>query len=152
MDKDNSVLPVFKLAMEDVATANLEESADRLELEYDNGIHLEFLLQSYVVTSRGVFKDTGEQASQAISALLIQYCLSNTESRPAGNFVSMGQLAGPGSWIGSYLASEFLSPRDKEFSNDIKKLESVAFGLGAKKDNALGSDGVSFIFHDSLLR
>jgi hypothetical protein len=109
-------------------------------------------LQPYVVTNRGVFKDTGEQASQAISALLIQYCLSNTESRPAGNFVSMGQLAGPGSGIGSYLASEFLSPRDKEFSNDIKKLESVAFGLGAKKDNALGSDGVSFIFHDSLLR
>ena len=50
MDKESSVLPVFKLAMEDVRTANLKESADRLELEYDEGIHLDFLLQSYVVT------------------------------------------------------------------------------------------------------
>ena len=40
MEKENSILPVFKLAMEDVRTANLKEFAGRLELEYDEGIHL----------------------------------------------------------------------------------------------------------------
>jgi len=46
MDKERDVLPVNKAAMEDVATADLERAADRLELEYDEGVHLEFLLQS----------------------------------------------------------------------------------------------------------
>ena len=146
MDKENSILPVFKLAMEDVRTANLKEFADRLELEYDEGIHLDFLLQSYVVTNKGVFKETGEHASQIISALLIQYCFSNTKSRPTGNFVSISQLAGPGSGIGSYFTNEFLIPMDKKFSNDIEKLERVAFKLGAKKDDVMVSGGVSFIF------
>ena len=135
MDKENSILPVFKLAMEDVRTANLKECADRLELEYDEGIHLDFLLQSYVVTNKGVFKESGEQASQIISALLIQYCLSNTKSRPTGNFVSISQLAGPGSGIGGYFTNEFLIPMDKKFSNDIEKLERAAFKLAAKKAN-----------------
>ena len=110
MVKENSILPVFKLAMEDVATANLKESADRLELEYDEGIHLKFLMQSYVVTHKGVFKESGECVSQIISALLIQYCLSNTTSRPKGNFVNMGQLAGPGSGIGSYFTRYLTHP------------------------------------------
>lgn len=146
MDKKNSILPVFKLAMEDVATANLKESADRLELEYDEGIHLNFLLHPYVVTNKGVFKESGECASQIISALLIQYCLSNTTSRPKGNFVSMGQLAGPGSGIGSYFTHEFLIPMDKKFSNDLEKLEIRSFKLGAKLDNEAVSGGVSYIF------
>ncbi len=146
MDKKNSILPVYKLAMEDVATANLKESADRLELEYDEGIHLNFLLQPYVVTNKGVFKESGECASQIISALLIQYCLSKTTSRPKGNFVSMGQLAGPGSGIGSYFTSEFLKPMDKKFSNDLEKLEIRSFKLGAKIDNEELSGGVSYIF------
>jgi hypothetical protein len=146
MDKENSVLPVFKLAMEDVATADLKESADRLELEYDEGIHIDFLLKSYVVTNEGVFKRSGEQASQITSALLIQYCLSNTTSRPTGEFVSMSQLAGPGSGIGSYFANDFATAMDKKFSNDIEKLERAAFKLGAKKDDVLLSGGVSFIF------
>jgi len=132
--------------MKDVATADLERAADRLELEYDEGVHLEFLLQSYVVTNKGVFKESGEPASQIISALLIQYCLSNTASRPTGNFVSMSQLAGPGSGIGSYFNSEILTPMDKEFSKDIKKLKTRAFKLGAKKDDIALSGGVSFIF------
>lgn len=146
MDKENSILPVFKLAMEDVAAANLKESADRLALEYDEGISLDFLLQSYVVTNKGVFKKNGERASQIISALLIQYCLSNTTSRPKGNFVSMGQLAGPGSRIGSYFTSEFLTPMDKNFSNDLERLEIRSLKLGAKKDNEAISGGVSYIF------
>lgn len=146
MDKENSILPVFKLAMEDVATANLKESADRLELEYDEGIHLNFLLQPYVVTNKGVFKESGDCASQIISALLIQYCLSNTTSRPKGNFVSMGQLAGPGSGIGSYFTRELLAPMDKKFSNDLEKLEIRSFKLGAKIDNEAISGGVSYIF------
>ena len=146
MDKENSILPVFKLAMEDIATANLKESADRLELEYDEGVHLYFLLQSYVVTNKGVFKESGKHASQIISALLIQYCLSNTKSRPSGNFVSISQLAGPSSEIGSYVTNEFLAPMDKNFSNDLEKLESAAAKLGAKKDDILLSGGVSLIF------
>lgn len=146
MNKENSILPVFKLAIEDVRTANLRESAGRLGLVYDNGIHLNFLLQSYVVTNNGVLKKSGEHASQIISALLIQYCLSNTNSRPTGDFVSMSQLAGAGSGIGSYFNNEFLGPMDKKFSNDIKKLESAAFELGAKKDDVQLSGGVSFIF------
>lgn len=146
MNKENSILPVFKLAMEDVRTASLKESAGRLELVYDNGIHLDFLMQSYVVTNNGVFKESGEQASQIISALLIQYCLSDTKSRPTGDFVSMGQLAGAGSGIGSYFGNEFLAPMDKKFSNDIERLESAAFELGAKKDDVQLSGGVSFIF------
>ena len=146
MDKKKGVLPVNELAMADVATADLKGSADRLELEYDEGIHLDFLLQSYVVTNSGVFKESGEPASQIISALLIQYCLSNTASRPTGNFISMGQLAGLGSGIGSYFKSEILTPMDKEFSKDIAKLEERAFKLGAKKDDIELSGGVSFIF------
>jgi len=113
--------------LEDVRAANLKESAGRLGLVYDNGIHLDFLLQSYVVTNNGVFKESGEHTSQIVSALLIQYCLSDTKSRPTGDFVSMSQLAGAGSGIGSYFANEFLVPMDKKFSNDIEKLESAAF-------------------------
>ncbi|MCP4022896.1 MAG: DUF3786 domain-containing protein [Desulfobacteraceae bacterium] len=146
MDKENSILPVFKLAMEDVSGADLKASADRLALEYDEGIHLDFLLQSYVVANNGVFKKSGEDASQIISALLIQYCLSNTKSRPTGNFVSVGQLAGPGSGIGSYFTNEYVTQMDKKFSNDIEKLERTALKLGAKKDDDLVSGGVSFIF------
>ena len=37
MDKENSNLLVYKLAMEEVATVNLKESAERLGLEYDKG-------------------------------------------------------------------------------------------------------------------
>jgi hypothetical protein len=93
-----------------------------------------------------VFEETGEPVSQAISALLIQYCLSNTASRPTGNFISISQLAGPGSGIGSYFNSEILTPLDREFSKDIRELENRAFKLGAKKDNLSLSGGVSFIF------
>ena len=146
MDKDNGVLPVYKLAMEDVTKADLKASAERLNLKYDNGVHLYFLMRSYVVTNQGVFKADGESASQIISALLIQYCLSNTHSRPAENFVSMSELAGPGSGIGSYFSNEFLAPMDKQFSNDLAKLEKAAFKLGAKKDDIQISGGVSYIF------
>ena len=48
------------------------------------GAHLDFLLQSYTVTNKGVFKEPGEGGSQIITALLIQYCLSNTKSRSTG--------------------------------------------------------------------
>ena len=72
MDKEMDVLPVNKLAMEDVATADLEGAAARLELEYDEGVHLDFLLQAYVVNNKGVLKESGEPASQIISALLIR--------------------------------------------------------------------------------
>ncbi len=58
MDKENSILPVFKLAMEEVRTADLKESAGRFALEYDEGIHLNFLVRSYVVTNQGVFKES----------------------------------------------------------------------------------------------
>ena len=146
MDKDNGILPVYKLAMEDVTKADLKASADRLELEYDNGVHLNFLMKSYVVTNKGVFKANGESASQIISALLIQYCLCKTQSRPTGNFVSMSELAGPGSGIGSYFANEFLAPMDKKFSNDLENLEKTAFKLGAEKDDIQLSGGVSYIF------
>jgi len=146
MNKENSVLLVYKLAMEDVKPANLKEAADRLELEYEEGIQIDFLLKSYVVANKGVLKENGEQASQIISALLIQYCLSNTTSRPTGDFVSMNQLAGPGSGIGDYFANDFATAMDKKFSDDIEKLEQASFKLGAKKDDVLLSGGVSFIF------
>jgi len=146
MNKENSILPVFKFAIKDLGTANLKESAERLGLLYDNGIHLDFLLQSYVITNYGVFKGSGEPASQIISALLIQYCLSDTKSRPTGDFVSMGQLAGAGSGIGNYFASEVLVPMDKKFSNDMEALENAALELGAKKDDIQLSGGVSYIF------
>ncbi len=146
MDNENSMLPVYKLAMEDVATVDLKASAERLKLKYDNGVHLDFLMHTYVVTNKGVLKATGEPASQIISALLLQYCLSNTGSRPTGNFVSMNQLAGPGSEIGSYFANEFLGPMDKKFSNNLEKLEKAALKLGAEKDDIQLSGGVSYIF------
>jgi len=146
MDKKNTILPVFKIAMEDIAAADLKESAERLSLEYDKGIPLSFLLQSYVVTRKGVFKESGEHASQIISALLIQYCLSNTNSRPSGNFVSISRLAGPSSGIGRYFTNEFLAAMDKKFSNNLEKLENAAAKLGAKKDDLLVSGGVSLIF------
>lgn len=146
MDKDNAILPVYKLAMEEVATANLKASAQRLELEYDEGVHLDFLSRSYVVTNKGVFKENREHASQIISALLIQYCLSDTQSRPTGNFVSMSQLAGPGSGIGSYFANEFMTNMDRKFSNNIEKLERVVAEFSGEKADVLISGGVSFIF------
>ncbi len=97
---------------------------------------------SYTITNKGVFKQNGEHASQIISALLIQYSLSNSKSRPTGNFVNISHLAGPGSGIGSYFTNEFLTPMDKKFSHDIEKLESIALKFGAKKDDICGS-GVS---------
>jgi len=45
MDSERGVLPVYKKAMEDVAEADLEGASTKLDLEYNNGIHLEFLLQ-----------------------------------------------------------------------------------------------------------
>lgn len=146
MNKEESILPVYKLAIEDVATADLKESAVRLDLKYEDGVHLDFLLKSYVVSNKGVFKGSGGSASQITSALLIQYCLSNTKSRPTRDFVSMGQLAGPGSGIGHYFSSEFLAPMDKKFSNNLELLDSIAFKLGAKKDCMELSGGVSYIF------
>jgi hypothetical protein len=146
MDEEMGVLPVYKKAMEDVSEADLEAASTRLELEYGDGIHLEFLTKDYVVTNKGVFKDTREPASQIISALLIQYCLSDTASRPKGNFVSIGQLAGPGSRIGGFFNSEILPAMDKKYSKDLKKLENRALKLHAKKDDIRLSGGVSYIF------
>jgi hypothetical protein len=146
MDNERDFLPVYKKAMDDVAVADLEGAAERIELKFDDGIHIDFLLQAYVVTNKGVFKESGDSASQIISALLIQYCLSNTASRPTGEFVNMGQLAGPGSGIGGLFNNRILAPIDKEFSRNIEKLETRALKLGAKKDDIALSGGVSFIF------
>ena len=146
MDNANKILPVNELALKDVATADLKQSADRLGLAYDKGVHLDFMLRSYVVTNDGVFRKSGEPASQIVSALLIQYCLSNTAARPTGNFVNMSQLAGPGSGIGSYFNSEILAPMDKAFSKNVEKLEKRVLTLGGKKDDIELSGGVSFTF------
>jgi len=146
MDKQRDVLPVYKKAMEDVASADLKEAADRMGLKYDGGIHLSFLLHDYVVTNKGVFKKNGEPASQIISALLIQYCLSTTTSRPTGNFVSMSQLAGPGSEIGRFFSNEIMGPMDIKYSKNIEILEIRALKLGAKMDDIELTSGVSYIF------
>jgi hypothetical protein len=77
---------------------------------------------------------------------LIHYILKGSRSRPAGQFVTFTELAGPLFKQGSYSHSALEQPIIKRFRGPVSKLLAVAESVGGRQGGEAGLGSVSLIF------
>ncbi len=105
-----------------------------------------FLGASYLLSNDGVRRADGQGFRQVTGSALIRYLLMGSRSRPAGEFVTFAQLAGPLFSQGGYSGSALEQPIRKRFAGQAPELLRVAASLGGRPGGVGGLGSVSLLF------
>jgi len=150
--KDTLVMDGYRQIYEDLIKrlryADIVTSAERLSLTLNDAGEAEvpFMGTTYLVFNAGVRRADGKRVSDTTGSALIHYILKGTCSRPAGQFVTFAELAGPFFKQGSYSRSALEQPIIKRFQGRVPELISAATSGGGRQAGEAGLGSVSLIF------
>jgi len=132
-----------------LAKANIAASAKNLGLDLAPAGEalVPFLGKMFLVSNKGVRRQDGKAFQDAAGSVLIHYILSGSRSRPAGEFVTFKDLAGPLFSRGSYSSSALELPVIKRFQGRVPELLTMASIYGGRQGGEAGSGAVSLIFN-----
>jgi hypothetical protein len=139
---------IYEDLIERLQSADIATSAKHLSLSLSDAGEAEvpFMGTTYLVSNAGVRRTDGRRVPDINGSALIRYVLRGSRSRPAGQFVTFAQLAGPLFKQGSYSESALEQPIIKRFQGRIPELLSQAASLGGYQGGEAGFGGVSLIF------
>jgi len=132
----------------ELSHADLAASADHLALPVNRAgeVLVPFLGRTFLVSNNGVHQADGRTPSGVTQSVLIRYILQGSGSRPAGEFVTLAQLAGPLFQQGSYSASALERPIIRRFQGRAGDLLSVAASMGGRPEGEGGLGSISLVF------
>jgi hypothetical protein len=139
---------IYEDLIERLQSADIVTSAAHLGLSLsDTGeAEVPFMGKTYLVSNAGVRRTDGKRVSDTTGSALIHYVLRGSRSRPAGQFVTFAQLAGPFFKQGSYSGSALEKPIIKCFQGRVPELLSAAASVGGRQAGEAGLGSVSLIF------
>ena len=139
---------IFEYLLTRLATADIVTSAERLSLPLNDAGEAEvsFLCDTYLLSNDGVRRSDGQRVSYETGSALIHYILIASCSRPAGQFVTFAELAGPLFKQGSYSRSALELPITKRFQGCVPELLSTAAAVGGRQGGVSGSGSISLVF------
>lgn len=139
---------IYENLIERLQYADIAASARRLELSINDGgeANVRFMGATYLVSSLGVRRVDGERIPQNTASALIHYVLQGSSSRPAGQFVTFAELAGPLFNKTSYAQSALEQPITKRFRGRVSELLAVAESAGGSQGGEAGCGSVSLLF------
>ena len=105
-----------------------------------------FMGATYLVSSFSVRRADGKRIPDSTASALIHYILQGSRSRPAGQFVTFAELAGPLFKQGSYSQSALEQPIMQRFRGNVSELLTVAESVGGRQGGEAGLGSVSLIF------
>ena len=119
--------------------ANIEASAKNLGLSMNSSGEAEipFLGMNFFVSNKGVRRGDGRRFGDAVGSVLAHYILNGSRSRPAGQFVTFSELAGPLFKQASYSQGALERPLIQRFQGRVPELMAAAVLL----DGRLGGEG-----------
>lgn len=134
--------------IERLKSADIASSAKHLALSLNEvgEATVPFMGATYLVSNCGVRRTDGKNIPDTTSSALIHYILQGSQSRPAGQFVTFAQLAGPLFKQGSYSQSALEQPIIRRFRGKVSELLIVARSVGGRQGGEAGSGSVSLIF------
>ncbi|WP_459947864.1 DUF3786 domain-containing protein [Desulfocastanea catecholica] len=134
---------VKRLANTDIATL-----AGHLKLPTNNAGEVEvlFLGTTYLISNTGARRSDRRNCSYVTASALIHYVLTGCNSRPAGVFVPLAELAGPLFKNSSFSQSALEGPIIKRFQGCVPELLSIAGSIGGLQGGISGLGSVSLIF------
>jgi hypothetical protein len=150
--KDTLVFDGYRKIYEDLIerlqSADIVASAEQLSLTLNDAGEAEvpFMGTTYLVSNGGVCRADGKRVPDATGSALIHYVLRGSRSRPAGQFVTFAQLAGPLFKQGSYSGSALEQPIINCFQGRVPELLSAAASVGGRQAGEAGLGSVSLIF------
>lgn len=139
---------IYEDLIKRLATADITVSADHLGLAINDlgEVELPFLGTTYLISNMGVRRSDGKEFKDAVGSVLIHYILKGSSCRPAGQFVTFAELAGPLFKHGSYSSSALELPVIKRFQGRIPELLTAAASHGGRQGGEAGSGAISLIF------
>ena len=139
---------IYEDLIERLVTADIVASAEHLGLAVSDlgEAEIPFLGTTYIVSNKGVRRLDGKGFNDATGSVLIHYILKGSSCRPAGQFVTLAELAGPLFKHGSYSSSALERPIIKRFQGRIPELLAAAASYGGRQGGEAGLCAVSLIF------
>ena len=139
---------IYEDLIERLVTADIAASAEHLGLAVSDlgEAEIPFLGTTYLVSNKGVRRSDGKGFNDATGSVLIHYILKGSSCRPAGQFVTLAELAGPLFKHGSYSSSALEQPIIKRFQGRIPELLAAAASYGGRQGGEAGLGSVSLIF------
>lgn len=138
---------IYEDLVERLEFADIASSAEALELslnEVGEAI-VPFIGADYLVCNSGVRRADGKRTRDTTGSALIHYVLQGSRSRPAGQFVTFAQLAGPLFKQGSYSQSALEQPIIERFRGKASELLKAARSLGGRQGGEAGLGSISLI-------
>jgi hypothetical protein len=117
-----------------------------LALNQAGEAQIPFLGAGYLLSNDGVRRADGQGIRQVTGSGLIRYLLMGSKSRPAGEFVTFAELAGPLFSQGGYSGSALEQPIRKRFQGQTPELLRVAESLGGRPGGVGGLGSISLLF------
>jgi len=117
-----------------------------LTINDDDEVEVLFFGNTYFISRKGVRRLDGKGFSDATGSALIYYILKGSPSRPAGEFATFAELAGPLFKHGSYSTSALERPIIKRFQRRVPELLAAAASVGGRQGGEAGLGSVSLIF------
>jgi hypothetical protein len=144
----NGYSKIYEDLIERLQSADIATSAKHVGLSLSDAGEAEvpFMGKTYLVSNAGVRRTDGKRVSDTTGSALIHYVLRGSRSRPAGQFVTFAQLAGPFFEQGSYSGSALEKPIIKCFQGRVPELLSAAASVGGRQAGEAGLGSVSLIF------
>jgi hypothetical protein len=143
---------IYEDLIQRLTTADVTASAEHLGLAVSDlgEAELTFLGTTYLISNMGVRRSDGKEFKDAIGSVLIHYILKGSKCRPAGQFVTLAELAGPLFKHGSYSSSALERPIIKRFQRRIPELLAASASYGGRQGGEARSGAISLqlIFYD----
>ena len=123
-------------------------SAENLGLSVNSSGEAEvsFLGMTFFVSNEGVRREDGRRFGDAVGSVLAHYILNGSRSRPAGQFVTFSELAGPLFKQASYSQGALERPVIQRFQGRVPELMAAAVLLGGRLGGEGGLGAHSLIF------
>lgn len=139
---------IYEDLIQRLTTADVTASAEHLGLAVSDlgEAELTFLGTTYLISNMGVRRSDGKEFKDAIGSVLIHYILKGSKCRPAGQFVTLAELAGPLFKHGSYSSSALERPIIKRFQRRIPELLAASASYGGRQGGEASSGAISLIF------
>jgi hypothetical protein len=139
---------IYSQLLARMAGTNLAAAAESLQLEtYASGeVAVPYLGVTFLASRQGVRRADGGRILNADASVILHYLLDAGPSQPAGQFVTLAELAGPLFKQGSYSQSALQRPVVKRFQARLPELLRAAAALGGEEGGEAGLGAVSIIF------
>lgn len=139
---------IFQDLVVRLGKADIAASAENLGLDLTPAgeAMVPFLGTVFLVSNKGVRRQDGNAFHDAAGSALIHYILNGSRSRPAGEFVTFKELAGPLFSQGSYSSSALELPVIKRFQGRVPELSLKARFYGGRQGGDAGAGAVSLMF------